>query len=636
MELNSFSDCLVLAKTATPETIGEVQRQLYTAATELALNQSEVEQLLKTLKDSTGVTLGALKGDFSAYLKANGLTAEKDSVATEIVKLALDDGLELWHAPEGEAWATIRLEDHCEHHPLKAKAFRNYLKRLHYEAKKTAAHSQGVQDALGTLESKAVFDGEAHETFVRLAEVNGHIYLDLANGKWQAVEVTPGGWCVLDSRAVPVRFKRSKGMESLPIPVKGGNLAVLGDLLNLQDGPDLKLVIGWLLQTMRGDMPFPVLVFTGEPGSGKSTASKVLRKLIDPNKVPLRTLSRNEHEMLIAASNSWCICYENLRGLNKTVSDSLCRLATGGGTSARELYSDADEALFDAKRPVLLNGISGIIEEPDLVDRALQVTLPRIDDEEREYEEVLWPRFDKAAPSILGALLDAVAGGLAALPHTQLERKPRMADFARWVTACEGALGWEKGAFMEAHDGAKASLTRDALEAEPVAAHLIALAEAGGWTGTASELLAKLNDMAGYAEGKRPPKGWPGAGHVLSKQLARLAPALRRQGIEAERHELTTHKKSVLWTLRTVANPSLRSARSAREQGQNTASGGLTSADASAEASPHTEAPSPRSPEPVPAPEHCRGRNAGSAGARNPIRSKYGEQKKPAEPWEDF
>ena len=42
-----------------------------------------------------------------------------------------------------------------------------------------------------------------------------------------------------------------------------------------------------------------------------------------------------------------------------------------------------------------------------------------------------------ARPRILGALLDAAAQGLQALPHVRLQWSPRMADFALWVAACE-------------------------------------------------------------------------------------------------------------------------------------------------------------------------------------------------------
>jgi hypothetical protein len=51
---------------------------------------------------------------------------------------------------------------------------------------------------------------------------------------------------------------------------------------------------------------------------------------------------------------------------------------------------------------------------------------------------------------------------------------------------------------------------------------------AGGWTGTASGLLARLEELAGDAA-RRP--GWPKRPHNLSSELRRLAPELRRAGV---------------------------------------------------------------------------------------------------------
>jgi hypothetical protein len=45
----------------------------------------------------------------------------------------------------------------------------------------------------------------------------------------------------------------------------------------------------------------------------------------------------------------------------------------------RQLYTDQDEVLFDAARPVILNGIENIVTRPDLADRAVFLTLQPID-----------------------------------------------------------------------------------------------------------------------------------------------------------------------------------------------------------------------------------------------------------------
>jgi hypothetical protein len=113
------------------------------------------------------------------------------------------------------------------------------------------------------------------------------------------------------------------------------------------------------------------LALSGEQGSAKSTFSALLRALIDPNTAPLRALSREDRELFIAANNGHVLAFDNVSGLRDWISDTLCRLATGGGFAVRQLYTDQDEVLFDASRPMILNGIEDIVARPDLADRAL-------------------------------------------------------------------------------------------------------------------------------------------------------------------------------------------------------------------------------------------------------------------------
>jgi hypothetical protein len=87
---------------------------------------------------------------------------------------------------------------------------------------------------------------------------------------------------------------------------------------------------------------------------------------------------------MIAAKNSWIAGFDNLSHLRPWLSDALCQLATGGGFSTRQLYSDDEEQFFEATRPILLNGIENVISRGDLTDRALVVYLPVIPADRRK------------------------------------------------------------------------------------------------------------------------------------------------------------------------------------------------------------------------------------------------------------
>jgi hypothetical protein len=135
---------------------------------------------------------------------------------------------------------------------------------------------------------------------------------------------------------------------------------------------------------------------------------------------------------------------------------------------------------------------------------------------------VLWREFELARPHILGALLDAAAYGLRMRPHVRLQRLPRMADFALWAAACEGAFR-PASAFEAAYSNNRRDAIENIVDADPVAAHVRQLmADRAQWTGSASDLLQASTDRS----------GWPKNPRALAGRLRRAQTFLRTLGIE--------------------------------------------------------------------------------------------------------
>ena len=281
----------------------------------------------------------------------------------------------------------------------------------------------------------------------------------------------------------------------------------------------------WLLATLRHGGPYPLLVISGEQGSAKTVLSKMLRALVDPNAAPVRTLPREERDLFIAANNGHVLAFDNVSALPSWLSDTLCRLASGGSFAVRQLYTDQDEVLFDAARPIILNGIEDVVTRPDLADRGLFVTLRSISEAQRRPEKELWREFELARPRLLGALLDAVSHGLRMRPQLRLDRLPRMADFALWAAACETAL-WPAGTFARAYAANRRAAVEDAIDADPVAACVRELmAERSSWTGSAADLLRADADCRNAFSRSRP--GWPKNPRALAGRLRRAQTSLR-------------------------------------------------------------------------------------------------------------
>ncbi|MDH3656083.1 MAG: hypothetical protein OEN21_17600 [Myxococcales bacterium] len=466
---------------------------------------------------------------------------KKPSAVEILLEIANAQVQELFHDGADTKYSTfadVLVDGHRCTYAIESAAFSRWLRHQYHKKTQGGCRADVVKVVVDTLVAEATYNGGKREVFVRVGECpkTGYLYIDLGDKTWRAIEVRPEGWKVI--KKPPVRFKRGGGTAALPTPKRGGSFDDLRPFLNQRMDDDTWLLIcGWLCAALRPGHAFPPLIVNGEQASAKSTLTAMLRQLVDPNVADLRSPPREEHEMYITANSNWCLVFENVSRLLGWQSDMLCRLSTGGACTFRSLFTDMDEVIFRACRPLVLNGIEDFVVRGDLADRAVFINLPHIPKEERVEEKALWARFEKTRPHILGAILDALSTGLRELPNIKLTKLPRMTGFATWGEACSGNFTANEGAFLEAYENNRESAVMSVIEGDAVATAIRDLAhdlgEGGEFVGCAKELLERLEQVT--TEKTRNTKTWPRSPRGLSDRVMRAAPALREAAIHVER-----------------------------------------------------------------------------------------------------
>jgi hypothetical protein len=412
---------------------------------------------------------------------------------------------------------------------VNSKQFKEWLRFGLYKRHKKPVGSETLNSVLGILEGKAKYEGEEKPVYLRLTEYQDKIYLDLGGIDWKAVEIDANGWQIVCD--YPVRFRRPKGMLPLCMPERDGDISEIKQVLNLTD-ESWTLVLSWLSFCFYPVHPHPVLILSGEQGSGKSFMAEILKILIDPGKAPLQPEPKDLQNLSIAANNRWVLCFDNLSNISHWISDAFCRIATGGGFTTRTLFENDEETIFEFLRPIILTGIDSLATRSDLLERSILINLPSIPEEKRLTEDELRAKFEQIQPRVLGAILSSVSQTLKALPHTNPKQLPRMADFAKWAIASEPSLGLTFGSFFSAYSDNRTTANETALEVSPLAIAIQNLMERDrSWEGTATQLLTKLEEDKLAPLKTVASRSWPNSPANLGKMLTRLAPNLRATGI---------------------------------------------------------------------------------------------------------
>jgi energy-coupling factor transporter ATP-binding protein EcfA2 len=284
----------------------------------------------------------------------------------------------------------------------------------------------------------------------------------------------------------------------------------------------------------------PVVLVTGQQGSGKSTAMRMLSGLLDASPVPLRKPPKDVESWTVTAAGSWSIAVDNVSTIPAWWSDSLCRAVTGDGDVRRKLYSDGDLSVFSFRRCVWLNGIDLTADRGDLAERAVVARFDRLVG--RRDERDLAAAWTDAHPRVLGVLLDLAVPVLAAREDVALPRDFRMIDFAKILAAVDtvtGSNGIERYT-RQAHD-----LALDAVSGDPVLGAITEKVKTS-WTGTSADLLSLL--AAGTFHGERA-REWPTTARGLTGHLHRTAPQLREVGWTVHDVHRYGPGKSIGWSL---------------------------------------------------------------------------------------
>jgi len=454
---------------------------------------------------------------------------------------------ELFHTRDDESFATFHINGHWETWAIRSKGFKRFLRYSFYTQEGKPPSTQPLQNALAALEAKAQFEGPNLEVGTRLAVHNGCIYLDLTDDSWRVAEVTQEGWSVLTNS--PVKFRRSPSMLPLPEPErKGASILPLKDLINSEEESWI-LDVAWLVGALTPNGPYPICVDLGEQGSAKSTRQELKRKLIDPIKAPLRSTPRTGRDLMIQAQNGWVISLDNVSYLPDWLSDALCRLATGGGFSTRQLYTDDEEMIFEACRPIALNGIENVVRRQDLVSRSIFNHIPPIPEHRRRTRREILDMFRDVHPIVLGGLLDAVSAALRNFDSIEFDGLPRMADFAKWVVAAESDLPWPEGTFMQVYDKNRMTAIETSLESDLLGTAVIEMMKSRKeWEGSPTELYGLLESLVD--DTVRTGKRWPGSPNWMSQRLKRSASFLRSVGIDIQFPEQGAKGKDRVFRIR--------------------------------------------------------------------------------------
>ena len=409
-----------------------------------------------------------------------------------------------------------------------------------------------IKEINDDLTAYALLNSKKGFVWSRVAPIKGGIEIDFGDNSFKVIRITPGKVEVV-TQGSETLFFRSATSKAFVEPAEKGDLLLLRKYLNM-GFRDVLMMKAWLSYTLAhpktDTSKYLMLALMGGQGSGKTVMCKnIIQPLIDPSVAGVQRLGTSTQDLAVALQYSHVTCFDNARTISHGMSDDLCTACTRGMIAQRKKYTDSDLYLIPLHGAVVLNGIHSVVNQADLAQRSLFITLDTIKPENRKTDAAINRELQEDMPKIFRGLLDLIAKVLQKLPEVHLEKAERMAEFSEWLAAMELADNAPEGSYGDFYAELIAEGQLDSLQGNPLAMAVISFANKGGadgWTGTATELLSLLSREVPMETTRR--KDWPTTASAFSLALAKLESSLNTQGVFLDKHRGKERQISLMST----------------------------------------------------------------------------------------
>lgn len=371
----------------------------------------------------------------------------------DIIKKIIDN------SDNNKVYGLITINNHYETILLNSTTAREWLQYRYYQINDKSCSQDQCKEALQIATSEIKFNSKSKKEIIynRIAMINNSIFYDMCTPDWKITQINKDGWEIISMDEDTPMFERKQQQTQQVNPIvdtitsKRNGLDEMCQLLRIKltDRTMFKIhLIAFFIEKY----PIPIMIFTGDQGSIKTTLMQTVKIIVDPSAQLSSRLHKKMEDISIHLYNRYLSAFDNISNFNKDISDLICRVITGEGDSKRELYTNMDEIILNYKRKIIVNGIAPSLDYPDLIDRSIFYETSTITENERLTLEEFIEKRDEIIPYLIHQIFDILCLAITVYDECKIDlhgKMQRMSDFSIWGEAIARSMGIEKMIFIE-------------------------------------------------------------------------------------------------------------------------------------------------------------------------------------------
>lgn len=417
--------------------------------------------------------------------------------------------------------------------PIQSEEFSSYILKTFRDTYGAFAPAHSIKNCINYKKAEA-YEQKITNTEKRIAITNDNsILYDLCNGT--CVKVTQNGWGFIKNDGLTFSENPLQSEQVVPIRCDRG-WERLWKYLNLSEGEKLLYTV-YLVACFYPKLVYPSITINGPQRSGKSTLSKILKRIIDPSVAEAEIFPESLDDLKVTLNKSYYVSFDNMSSLSKKHSDFLCSVVTGTAVVSRKKFCDDAAFIISLKKGFCLNGITQYVKRDDLAERMLFLNTQTISTTDIK-EETLWENFEKDLPYIMGGIFDLLSKGIRDYSNIDRTSPIRWGDFYRFAYCTVENMGMRGIELDEILKETQSVQEETNYENNPLLKLVVDFVDEceGTWESSPEQLHKFLiNFMKDKLEHKHYYNVLPKSANQMSRKLFELQTSLLSVGIKIEK-----------------------------------------------------------------------------------------------------
>jgi len=372
-----------------------------------------------------------------------------------------------------------------------SESLENWVKHEFYKQHGRFPRGIDLKNFISTLDLYIQEKGKKIKLRNRFVHQGETVYIDLGTPSFECARIDENGVSVVPPSDLV--FYRNPSIAPFKLANYPEDIEEFWNLLNIKNHQDQTLVIAWLTGQFLSNVEKPLLLLLGPQGSGKTTAARFLRALVDPADPLDVPLDDKDDEFAFNMYKNPVPCFDNVGSLSKKHCNKFCRAITKDVFMKRALYTDNKQICYEYQRSCIMSAVGMPYDALDLLDRTIVVKFAQIPATNYEEKSQLIERFKLIAPGVRRYILENLSYAIKLRKYVKVTYKTRFAEFDRWATSIVIAHGGQKDDYMSAVISNAMNLKVGNAAETVITGVAGILANTNIWNGSASQLLEMLN-----------------------------------------------------------------------------------------------------------------------------------------------